>query len=518
MELARHDPVVFAKQVLRLDNIEGEPTKSSPDYNPHLSWELDEWQCEMLEAMADVWLKKDGQATRRNHAGKTSITVRACQGPGKTFGIAVAAHVFGFIFHPMAVVVVAPKLEHIQTRFMAEFAKITNRAIPGYASLLDMHGSRIYWSHADRLNHVLIAETGRQPENVQGLRRTHTLYLVDESSGVDEKIWPVVEGNLSGTELGICIEIGNPTKNVGHFAQSHLKANLAADYYRMHVGPANSRRIKREWIEKLERRYGKDSPVVQVRCYGEFAAADSNQLIALEWIQNARSREVNHIIGDGSLPQLRISVDCAAGGDDETVITACRHFQSMMIGLKQKRYSFPLETASQKTADMAELMFIEHGGRMGTDDFVVDMLGVGVGAGGELIKRGHAVVMYQGGSASDNQRFWRNRRVQSYMNLRNDFRDGIITLLDTFFDDPTDWDEFDAQLCSIRTAQTERLEDLITKEEMKRQGIKSPDMADSLAMQRATQQPKTIPVAVDEPRDVLDQGHYEYATALDGYI
>ena len=74
--------------------------------------------------------------------------------------------------------------------------------------------------------------------------------------------------------------------------------------------------------------------------------------------------------------------------------------------------------------------------------------------------------------------------MQSYLVMRNAFRDGTIAVADDFVTDlPRDWDDFVGQLTSIVSKPgTERVEDLETKMEMKRRGIKSPDMADSCAM------------------------------------
>jgi len=497
LQWARTDPSRFAREILQLKRLPGEPQPGEPGYNPDADWELDAWQAELIEAIADVYRKAHGLPTVCNHEGRTYITVRACQGPGKTFGIAMAAHIFGFAFDPCVIPCVAPKLDHLKTRFMGEFSKIAHRAAPGYITLLGIKGTTVHWNVPDPANHLLICETGKQPENLQGLRRRFTLYLIDEASGVEEKLWPVTEGNLSATEIGIRVEIGNPTRNSGHFARSHLDERTAGDYYRMHEGPAQSRRIKADWVEKMTRSYGANSPVVRVRCYGEFAASDANQLLALEWLQAARNREVDAIRGDGSLPRLRISVDVAAGGDDETVITAFRHFDTMRVGLGMTRHSFGLLTTHIETADAAERLFNKFGGRKGIDDIVVDALGPGQGTAGELYARGHLLIPYQGGAGSSDPRRWRNRRVQSYMGLRNDLRDGTLTFVDGFFEDRSDWTDFDAQCCSVKTApNSERLEDLTTKESMKRDGIKSPDMADSLAMQYATQIPQMLTAAI----------------------
>jgi hypothetical protein len=98
-----------------------------------------------------------------------------------------------------------------------------------------------------------------------------------------------------------------------------------------------------------------------------------------------------------------------------------------------------------------------------------------------------------GGARSDDPNEWRNRRVQSYMVLRDNYRDGKIVVADDFVDED-EWDDHDAQLCSIkRKPGMEKVEDLLTKKEMVDQNIKSPDRADSEAMQFATQAPILVP-------------------------
>lgn len=511
MLLARREPVKFAKTILRLDILPDEPRPGTLRYRRSNDWSMDEWQCELLESVADVERKRLGIPTRYNHEGKPQITVRACQGPGKTFGIALLAHIWGFAYDPLVIPVIAPKKEHVKTRFFGEFRRIAGRAIPGYLQLLNMQigAERVAWGD-DPVNHFLIAETGVQPENIQGLRRPNMLTLVDESSGVHERLFPVIEGNTFGAENFVTVLIGNPTRNTGTFADSHLKERLACDYYRMHVGPDKSKRIPPESIERMIRKYGKDSPVVKVRCFGEFAADDANQIIALAWIADALLREFTT---DGSLPRLRVSVDAADGGDDETVVTIARHFDSHTRILKQKTFSFALERAQIDGADAAEAMFKAFGGDKKLDDFVVDAAGVGTGMAGELYDRGYRVIRYKGGETSDNSEKWKNRRTQSYLVARDAFRDGLISFEPDAVDDV---EELEAQLCSVKRKVTgdDRIEELVTREDMRREGIKSPDRADSLVMQFATQAPVYSPASHNKEEGVV-AGR---STVLDGLL
>lgn len=472
---------------------------------------MDLWQEELLESVADVERKKLGLPTKFNHDGKNQITVRACQGPGKTFGIAVLAHIWGFAYHPLVIPVVAPKKEHVKTRFFGEFSRVAARAVPGYAQLINMQigAERVTWSE-DPVNHMLLAETGVQPENIQGLRRPCMLTLVDESSGVHERLYPVIEGNMFGSEHAVLVLIGNPTRNQGAFADSHLKARLAGDYHRMHVGPEKSKRISRASIDKMIRKYGENSPVVKVRCFGEFAADDANQLISLAWIADAFLREFQ---GDGSLPRLRVTVDAADGGDDETVVTVAKHFDTHMRVLKQKTFSFGHEKAQIEGADVAEQMFLGFGGDKDRDDFVVDALGVGTGMAGELYDRGYRVIRYKGGSASDVPEKWKNRRTQSYLVARDAFRDRLISFEEGSVDDQ---EELEAQLCSVKrkVVGDDKIEELVTREEMRREGVKSPDRSDSLVMQYATQAPVFSPDSHGKQAEVT----ITRSTVLDGLL
>ena len=131
--------------------------------------------------------------------------------------------------------------------------------------------------------------------------------------------------------------------------------------------------------------------------------------------------------------------------------------------------------------------------KLNGDDVVVDCIGIGTGVGSNLTSTGYPVVRYKGGAKSDSSKQYRNRRVQSYLVLRDRLREGDIVIADRFVDDD-EWDDVCGQLCSIRRkVGQETVEDLATKEEMKNQSLPSPDRADSMAMQYATQAPE-IPV------------------------
>ena len=116
----------------------------------------------------------------------------------------------------------------------------------------------------------------------------------------------------------------------------------------------------------------------------------------------------------------------------------------------------------------------------------MDAIGVGAGTAGTLIDRDYNVVVYKGGEATEASGY-RNRRVQSYIALRDAHRDSKVAYASNFTDD---WDEYVSQLCSIRMRPgVEREEDIETKEMHLKHTKKSPDRADSAAMQMTDKVP-----------------------------
>ena len=497
------NPRWFAENILNLRVLDGEPTL---EQDPNKSWELDIWQGQLLDAMADVVRKQRGLPTVINHEGKAWFSVSAMHGPGKTFTAATIAHWFNFCF-PGRIVVVAPKFNQLKTRFFPEFRKIAGRAEGWYKTLIDVQDTKATWC-GDK-DWVMIAETAKHPENLAGHHYSHMLFIIEEATGVPETLWPVIFGALSTGQVVMLLMISNPTKRQGTFAMSHLDPVQSKDYFRMQLSLAVARRVSRAWVEKMRSRYGENSPIYRIRALGEFADDDANQLVATGWVTGALQRDFDT---DGSLPRLRVSVDVADGGDDETVCTGARHYESHTRFLQQRSHSFGIETGSIDAANAAESMFIALGGRKEMDDFVVDASGVGTGCAGELVSRGYKVIRYKGGESSSDPKKWRNRRVQSHMVARDALRDGRISFADDCFPNVEEQTEFLAQVCSIKSKPNgERVEDLQTREEMRRDGIKSPDRSDSFVMQFATQAPITIGSKIEQTIVTVR------STVLDGF-
>lgn len=159
-----------------------------------------------------------------------------------------------------------------------------------------------------------VARTASTPDALQGFHAEHMLYIIDEASGVEDKIFEPVLGALStpGAKLLMC---GNPTQLSGFFYDSHNKNR--EQYSTFHIDGRNSTRVSQEFVQTIINMYGEDSDVFRVRVAGDFPLAEDDIYIPLPLVEKSIATEYfprRH-------PQIiHIGCDVARFGTDKTVI------------------------------------------------------------------------------------------------------------------------------------------------------------------------------------------------------
>ena len=151
-------------------------------------------------------------------------------------------------------------------------------------------------------------------ENHDSATRGQIMFVMDEACGVQDIIFEVAEGALASPNSSLLMG-GNPTRSTGYFAASH-KQNRA-DYTCLHFRSSDSPLVAKGYRDGLVRKFGEGSNVVRVRADGEFPRADDDTLIPLDLVEAAISRERDPGIGQ----QRRLGIDVARYGDDRTVFT-----------------------------------------------------------------------------------------------------------------------------------------------------------------------------------------------------
>ena len=161
-----------------------------------------------------------------------------------------------------------------------------------------------------------------QAETLAGFHGEHLLIVVDEASGVADPVYVPLEGALTQEDNHVLL-IGNMTKNVGYFYDTHFHPTIRNRWTKLHWDSRKSTNVKKEMIEYFAEKYGEDSNVFRIRIMGEPPVDDASSFIPLSW---ALSCVGNEIEVDDDWP-LTLSVDVAREGDDKSIILPRRGFK-----------------------------------------------------------------------------------------------------------------------------------------------------------------------------------------------
>lgn len=258
------------------------------------------------------------------------VAVRSCHGVGKTWTAArVVLWWLACYKHSCAVVTTAPTWQQVNEVLWREIhaAYHSSRTPVTGAKLLDTQ-----LEIADDRFAIGLSPDPHKATNFQGFHAKHLLFVVDEASGVDERIFEAASG-FQTAEGAKMLMIGNPTSLSGSFFNAfHGKR---ADWHQIHVAVHDSpaftgeqvspelleRLPSERWVREKQREWGADSPVYQIRVDGDFPATSDDSVIPKLLLDEACVRRDGARHPDGGVAYPRtISVDIARFGSDETVI------------------------------------------------------------------------------------------------------------------------------------------------------------------------------------------------------
>lgn len=329
-----------------------------------------------------------------------------------------------------------------------------------------------------------VARTATKPDALQGFHADNVLYIIDEASGVSDKIFEPVLGTLS-TPSARLLMCGNPTQLTGFFYESHHK-NKAA-YATHHIDGRDSPRVDKAFIDKIINMYGEDSNVFRVRVAGEFPIHEDDVFIPLSLIDRSitagkdyRTPVVPHLI--------HIGCDVARFGDDRTII-GHKVDEKAEIDMKRRGQD------TMKTADD----IIELGDSLVAKYNWQDKIAVKVddgGVGGGVVDRLRQVKRNDPEHFSWLEIFPVNfgKRIRhKYYHDSTSYMMGVVRSLLSPFDEQgkpkpvelilPDDDDMVAQLSTRRYDLTDASKIRVeSKDVMKKRGLKSPDEADCILL------------------------------------
>lgn len=255
--------------------------------------------------------------------------------------------------------------------------------------------------------------TDIEPEAIAGFHADNMMLVGDEVSGMKSAVCETLEGTLTsefGTNLFLILF--NPTRRKGYaietqYQNSEYWITLQWDAEKSHI-------TSKDNIERIEKKYGRESNTFRIRVKGLPPREDKGNLIPWDWIEEAMDREIEPLENDIKVQ----AIDCGAGVDPSIVAT------------RKGNKVYPLK--SKNTPDSNELE-----GWAGTeidayhpDRVYVDTIGIGFHVGGRLgkLKGSHLVKPADVRRKAENPERHRNKRASMFARLRDLFENSQIDI------------------------------------------------------------------------------------------
>ena len=298
-----------------------------------------------------------------------------------------------------------------------------------------------------------------QAETLAGIHEDFVLIVGDEATGVPDPVFRPLEATLT-RKCNLCLLTFNPTRGKGFAFDTQFKERSQWVTFRWNA--EESELVTRESIERLEKKYGRESNAFRIRVLGLPPLSGDNEVIPWDYIEDAVNREVEPFPDD----KLIYSLDVGAGGDDSVLL---KRLGPKVLSLDARGYN-----ESTKIVDWVVREALNDTPAV----IYVDVIGWGFGVGGEIDRRvrpagidvRHVKVSEK---AFDQDRF-RLLRDELWWRMREAFEKGIISIVD----DPI----LKGDLNAPRYDDSSGVIIIESKDKMKARGVASPNRADSMMM------------------------------------
>lgn len=264
------------------------------------------------------------------------VAVRSGSGVGKTAWLSSAV-VWFMMTHPLAKIpCTAPSQHQLFDLLWSECSRWINRSeflrnrLIWTQSRIAMKGFEAMWFAVART--ATVSPDGQVAEGLQGFHGDTLLFVIDETSGVPDAIFPAYEGALTGEDC-YSILTGNPTRRSGYFFDVFHLPKTGNKFCKMHVSCEDTLRVSRQYIEAMEERYGREHPIFRIKVLGEFAEASDDTLIPPDYIFQMQQNKKDEIIS----PKMPIEIGFDFGRSGNHSYACVRQGFNVLQFYKHKR-------------------------------------------------------------------------------------------------------------------------------------------------------------------------------------
>lgn len=453
----RYDPLLFAESAWQW----GEGALAGKDIRA--------WQSEAMDTIAQHLLN---EATRYQVC---RIAVASGHGIGKSALTGMLTTWALACWRDPRIVITANTENQLLTKTSPEIAQWVKTSL--YGDLFDCETMSIkYKAKPGQHRADLLTNSESNPEAFAGLHAEGRLVMmiVDEASGLSEVIYQTILGAMTDENtVLIFIMMGNPTSPTGPFREAFRKNR---DMW--NVWNVDSRTVEgtnKDALNDIVRQYGEDSDITKVRVRGIFPSVSQKQFIPTPYVDAAYGRHLRK--EQYAFAPNIITCDPAWDGDDLLVIG---HRQGLMYE--------ELEVLEKNNNDMLVAAKLAHyEDRFDADAVFVDGgYGTGIVSAGLTMGREWTIVWF---SEKPTTSAYKNKRAEMYDRARTWLASGgAIPKVQRLYDD----------LVAIETKPTvDGVIQLRSKEDMKKDGLPSPDHADAFALSFAHEVHKKLKATRD---------------------
>jgi len=417
----------------------------------------------VLQATPQKWQRKALDAIAQNDR----VAIKSGHGVGKTAFESWVVLWWLMTHYPCKVAVTANSAHQLSDVLWTEIDRWARNMPSAFKDLLEFKSDKISLKGAT--DSFAVARTSRRenPESLAGFHSPHSLVVVEEASGVPNVIFETASGALStpGAKIIMC---GNPTRSDGYFYDAFH--NDRDKWHCITVSCEEGEYVDPKFIAEMAQKYGDESNVFKVRVLGEFPTQSDDVLLPLHLIEDAVTRDVEA----GPTTPVVWGLDVARFGGDRSAL-AKRQGNVLIEPIKTWQNKDLMELAGIVLSEYDAVPYSQR-----PQAIYIDAIGLGAGLADRLRELDMpAVAVSVSETASLKDRF--NRlRDELFWGAREWFeaRDCHIP------DDGT----LMAELSGIRYKylSTGKLK-VESKDEMKRRGQRSPDVADAFVLTFAGQ-------------------------------
>ena len=304
------------------------------------------------------------------------IAKRSGHGPGKTTSLAWIILHHGIFRYPQKTVCTAPTGKQLFEALYAETVKWYNK-LPPDLQVFEPKAEIFEHKAAPKQSFISFRTSSPdKPEALAGVHEDWVLLVVDEGSGVDDKIFESASGSMSG-KSAITILTGNPTRRAGLFYNVFHKPALMEMWTRLHVSGLGHPNVDPDYPRMIAAQYGENSNAYRVRVLGEFPLVDDDTVIPFELLEAALTRDVKPI-----MVRPIWGLDVARKGGDATALCK-RQGNVLMEPVREWRGKNLMETVGIVKHEWDSTL-----PSMRPSEIIIDSIGEGSGVADRLMELG----------------------------------------------------------------------------------------------------------------------------------